>query len=278
MKIRSRCRDIIGQVLALSLVAVLALAGSPCVAGAKGKVTYMVMGDTMEPLMITRPGEPLAGGMFTEIVKLVFEESDVEIQPMVLPWQRIVVELRERNDWLMHGIPAFFEPAISYELSDKPVFPFNHVAISLRDGNLSINGPEDLFGRSVILVENYHYPGLDPFLDKPLVGKGSGKILALRAFDPQGALRMLRHKRGDVVIGYQARMLHHLGNADLELDDVRFQDASNIVPTQNMHIAFSPRMPDYIRRLINERLVTITEDGRLASILERYYGPKSLVE
>ena len=29
--------------------------------------------------------DPMAGGMFTEIVKAVFEESDYQVEPMVMP-------------------------------------------------------------------------------------------------------------------------------------------------------------------------------------------------
>ncbi|MGI9386876.1 MAG: substrate-binding periplasmic protein [Methyloligellaceae bacterium] len=242
-------------------------------AASKTEIKYFILAGTMEPLMIMEPGNPMAGGMFTEIVKRVFQDSPYVVEPMVMPWQRMTVELKKRKDWIMHGIPAFFEPDIPYRLSNIPVFPFNHIAVTLRDKPLKIRTAQDLFDRTVILVENYHYPGLDLHLDKPLIGKGGGKIKSIRAFKPQGTLRMLKHRRGDAVIGFQPRLLYHLQAADLKFDDVRFQDASAIVPTQPMYIAFSPKLPGSFEMFVNERLEALRSRGEITEILERYYGP-----
>ena len=131
---------------------------------------------------------------------------------------------------------------------------------------------EDLFGRSVILVENYHYPGLDPYLGDPLVGESSGEIHAVRAFKPGGTLKMLKHHRGDVVIGFQPRILYHMAAAGLTLDDVVIQDVSNIIPTQPMFVAYSPGFPAEFGQFLNSRLAAMRDSGELMAILDRYYG------
>lgn len=245
---------------------------------AASSIKYFILTGTMEPLMIMEPGDPMAGGMFTEIVKEVFEDSDYTLEPVVMPWQRMTDELKRRDDWIMHGVPAFFEPDIPYRLSEVPVFPFNHIAISLRNSDIRINDVDDLFGRTVILVENYHYPGLDPYLDHPLVGSGSGQIRSVRAFKPEGTLKMLKHHRGDIVIGFQPRLLHHLEASGLQFGDVEFHDASNIVPTQQMHVAYSPGLPPEFSEFLNARLAELQTDGTLARIREEYYGPLGVPE
>jgi hypothetical protein len=236
-------------------------------------VKYFILTGTMEPLMILAPGDPMAGGMFTDIVKTVFDGSPYTVEPMVMPWQRMTAELRQRDDWIMHGIPAFFEPDIPYRLSEVPVFPFNHIAVTLRDSSFAIDRVEDLFGHSVILVENYHYPGLDPYLDDPLVGDSNGEIQAVRAFKPDGTLKMLAHRRGDVVIGFQPRILYHMAAAGLTLDDVVIQDVSHIIPTQPMFVAYSPGFPAEFGEFLNSRLAAMRDSGALMTILDRYYGP-----
>lgn len=245
-------------------------------ARAEDTVKYFILAGTMEPLMIMTPGDPMAGGLFTDILKRVFDNSPYTLEPMVMPWQRMTGELVARDDWLMHGIPAFFEPDIPYRLSSVPVFPFNHVAVTLRGTDLTVRVPADLFGRTVILVENYHYPGLDPYLDNPLVGTGSGEVASVRAFKPDGTLRMLKHGRGDVVIGFQPRLVYNLAAAGLSVDDVRFQDASGIVPTQSMHVAYSPNLPLAFETFLNGRLAEMHANGELAEIVTPYYGPMGL--
>ena len=259
----------------LSLAGCLLLTG-PTVKAAT-PVTYLILAETVEPLMIVRPDDPMAGGIFTEIVKQVFANSDYVIEPKVMPWQRMTTELRQRDNWIMHGAPAFFEPDIPYELSRVPVFPFNHIAVTLRDHDFSIRQPQDIFGRTVILVENFHYAGLDAYLAHPAAGSGSGVVKSVRAFSPAGTLRMLKHRRGDVVFGWQARLLYNLSSAGLSLDEVRFQDASSIIPTQNLHFAYSPRWPASFKAFVNTRLQMLQNEGALNTIFQKYNEPKGLL-
>lgn len=245
---------------------------------AETKVSYFILAETVEPLMIVRNGDLMAGGLFTEIVKKVFEGSEYVIEPMVMPWQRMKDALRQRNDWVIYGFREGFEPDIPFELSRAPIFPFNHVAATLRDNNITIKKPEDLFGQTVILVENFHYPGLDAYLTNPTAGTGSGDIVSVRSFTPKGTLSMLKHRRGEVVLDWQARLVYNLAAADLTLDDVQFQDASGIIPTKAMYFAYSPGWSDSFKQFVNARLQTLRDEGTLDAILQKYSGPKDILQ
>lgn len=245
---------------------------------AETRVSYLILAQTVEPLMIVRDGNPLAGGLFTDIVKKVFEDSDYVIDPVVMPWQRMKGALRHRHNWISYGFRDGFESDIPFELSRVPIFPFNHVAATLRDNNITIAKPADVFGRVVILVENFHYPGLDTYLANPAAGSGSGEITSVRAFSPGGTLRMLKHRRGDVVFDWQARLVYNLAAAELELDEVRFQDASRIIPTKDMYFAYSPHWSMAFKQFIDVRLQTLRDDGTLDALLQKYSGPKDLLQ
>jgi ABC-type amino acid transport substrate-binding protein len=251
-------------------------AALPATAYGKTKITYFILAGTMEPLMIMSPEDPMAGGFFTAIIKRVFKDSPYAVIPKVMPWKRMIKEFAKTDNWLMHGIPAFFEPDIPFRLSKVAVFPFNHIAITLRERHFNIGSVQDLFGKTVILVENYHYPGLDKFLDKPLVGTGKGRVLSVRSFKPVGQMRMLVHRRGDVAIGFQPRLLYNMKKAGVTLDQVNFQDVSGIIPTQQMYIAFSPKLPPAFSGFLNERLSNMKSDGTIAKILQKYYAPIGL--
>lgn len=244
----------------------------------KGKISYLILGGTVEPLMITKPGDPMDGGIITEIIELIFKNSGYEIVPKVMPWKRLVEELRNGEDWINYGYPVGNEPDIPLEFSTMPVMAFNHVAITLKSNHFNIDNISDVENRVAILVENFHYPGLDLHLDKPLVGTGGGPIKTVRAFTPKGTLQMLQHKRGDVVFGFQARMLYNLEQSDLTLDDVRFQDASWIIPSQPLYLTMSPELPPEVKSLVNSGLNRLTADGTLKRILRKYTGPDDLVE
>ena len=86
-------------------------------------------------------------------------------------------------------------------------------------------------------------------------------------------LRMLKHERGDVVIDWQPRIIYNLANSGLAFDDIYFHDASEIVPTKNVHLAFSSHQSDKFRTFVNLRIKMLTDSGKLQEIVERYYKP-----
>jgi polar amino acid transport system substrate-binding protein len=237
------------------------------------KVTYLILAETVEPIMIVRDGDPMAGGIMTDIVQLIFESSEHAVEPLVLPWQRMKVEFTQRDDWITHGFPESFEAKNSYERSDLPAFPFNHTAVTLKDRDISIKTLADLEGLTLILVENFQYPLLDDYIDQASRGETTEPIGVLRAFSPRGALEMLRHGRGDVVIDWHARSVYNLSAAGLLIEDVEFHDATHIVPTKNIHLIFSRQQPEEIKALINQRMRVLTDSGKLNELVEKYYTP-----
>ena len=239
---------------------------------AETPVSYFVLAQTVEPLMIVRDGDPMAGGLFTDILKKVFENSEYVIEPTVMPWQRMKKELRRSNSWVTYGFREGFENDIPFELASIPIFPFDHVAATLADSELTVHQPGDLFGRTVILVENFHYPGLDKYLTNAAAGGGSGQVESVRAFDIKGTLEMLKHRRGDVVFDWGLRLIHNLPAANMERDEIRFQDASAIIPTRNMYFAYSPNWPDSFKQFVHQRLEHLKADGSLDTILQKYSG------
>jgi polar amino acid transport system substrate-binding protein len=268
-----RLKLLLGTIIAVLFS--IALEGS---AQSKGKISFLILSGTVEPLMITTADDPMAGGIITEIVEAIFAETEYEVVPRIMPWKRMATELKIGSDWVTYGFQGGFDPDMPHEMSNTPVLSFNHVAITLRSNHLQVVEASDVSGKTAILVENFHYPGLDPYLDTPIVGDGDGTIKTVRAFSPKGTLRMLRHGRGDVVFGYHARMLYSLTNTGLELSDLRFQDASQIIPTKPLYIAMSPSHPPEVKQLINEGLQRLEADGTLARILRNYSGPEDLIE
>lgn len=242
-------------------------------AGAAERVTYMVLADTVEPIMIVRDGDPMAGGLMTEIVELVFENSDYVIAPRVLPWQRMRAEFEQSDDWVVHGIPGSFGDDVAYEMSELPIFPFNHVAVTMKGSGINIKDIHDLHKRTLILIENFHYAKLDDHLAQAGDDVDGNTIGVLRSFSPSGSLDMLRHGRGDIVIDWQARIIHNLDAAGLNFDDVEFHDATSIVPTENVYLAFSARQSDEFRNFVNGRIRVLTDSGQLADLVRKYYAP-----
>jgi len=239
----------------------------------KERITYLILAETVEPIMIVRDGDPMAGGIMTEIIKLIFSNSNYVVEPVVLPWQRMKLEFNLRNDWVIHGIPESFGEDTPVEMSKLPIFPFNHSAVTLKEQNIHIEKLDDLKNRQLILVENFHYNKLDDYIASVTQINSKDRVQVIRAFTPAGTLRMLKHKRGDVVIDWQARLIYNLASAGLQYDDVEFHDATKLVPTKNVHLAFSPNQPEKFRTFINTRIEELRQSQQLSTLVKKYYHP-----
>ncbi len=59
----------------------------------------------------------------------------------------------------------------------------------------------------------------------------------------------------------------------IETRRIRDVQYPTIVPTENMHVAFSARQSDEFRSFVNERIRTLTESGELFELAKKYYAP-----
>jgi hypothetical protein len=237
-------------------------------------LTFLVLADTVEPLMVTSDNDPMAGGIVTDVVREIFKDSRQIVLPLVVPWQRMKVEMRSRDDWIMYGSPSQCRPEADCAISLQQIVSFEHVLVTLADVEPKPSGVEDLFGKRLLLVENFHYPGLDRYLSTPMDINGSGEIQDIRAFTPASALKMLRHQRGDAYVDWRLRVLYNLPEAGLNVDQVHLADFSKIMPTQGIHLLYSSKIPAETALTINTRLAAIIENGTLSRIVQAYISPQ----
>lgn len=246
--------------------AMLALAST----GSDRTLTYLVLADTVPPLMITTEDDAMAGGIVTDVIQTLASTTGHALRAEVIPWQRMTELMSERGDWLMYGPSSRCVPARGCISSSVPMLEFDHVVVTLAGSSLSVKRLEDLFGKRLLLVDNYHYPALDAHLATPVDAQGSGAIVDIRAFTPVGALRMLRHGRGDAYVDWRRRVLYNLADAGLAAEQLRLEDASHIVPTQGLHLFYSAKLPAELREQLDRALVRMHQDGSLRAILDRY--------
>ncbi len=257
----------------IGFIHVVLIACAGATTAAERALTYLILADTVPPLMITTADDPMAGGVVTDVVQQMFANTDYDIRPLVVPWQRMTEEMLERDDWITYGPRTRCTVERGCARSKDPILQFEHVVVTLADSPLVVRNHENLFGRNLLLVDNFHYPGLDQYLATPVDQAGSGEIRDIRAFTPEGALRMLRHRRGEAYIDWRLRVMYNLSGAGLAPGDVRLTDASNIVPTQGIHLIYSDKLSAELRAFIDERLAEMHLDGTLANIIDRATSP-----
>jgi hypothetical protein len=141
---------------------------------AERTLTYLILADTVSPLMITTADDPMAGGVVTDVVEQIFADTNYAVRPFVVPWQRMTEEMAEGDDWITYGHRTRCKIERGCARSEEPILQFAHVVVTLVDSSLAVRNHEDLFGRNLLLVDNFHYPGLDRYLETPVDAQGSG--------------------------------------------------------------------------------------------------------
>ncbi|WP_174874563.1 substrate-binding periplasmic protein [Vogesella oryzae] len=229
-------------------------------------VKYMVL-EEVEPFQIVTRGNPMYGGLVTEVVSRIFRDSPHQLQAVVAPSPRLNA-MRSKGrlgNWLSYGAKQWLQPG--WQLSKEPVYTWHHVLLVPRQSEFQYHRVNDLFGHSLILMHGYDYPGLDGFLRSR---HPHGRIIDQRALSQEGALRMLRAGRGVGYIDTNLRVRYNLRQQGLSPAGFRFYDLSAVIPNIELHLMYSKLMPQAVKELIDRRLAEMRQSSELAAIAKRY--------
>ncbi|MFC3531017.1 substrate-binding periplasmic protein [Vogesella facilis] len=229
-------------------------------------IRYMVI-EQVEPFQIVTRDDPLHGGLVTEIVRQVFQGSPFQLRPVVAPALRLDAMRSggQTPNWLSYGARPWLHAG--WQLSQQPLFSWRHVLAVPKSSPFRYRRLSDLFGKPLILMYGYDYPGLDKYLRSK---SGVGRISDQRALSQDSAIRMLRAGRGVGYIDTELRLLYNLRQQGLSPADFRFYDFSRVIPRIDIHLMYDQRLPEDAKALIDSRLADMRQSGELAAIMQHY--------
>lgn len=229
-------------------------------------ISYMVI-EQVEPFQLTARGNPMAGGLVTEIVQQVFRDSPHQLHPVAAPARRLDA-MRHSGllpNWLSYGATPWLQPG--WQLSQQPIFSWRHVLAVPRASRFHYRAIDDLFGKPLILMHGYDYPGLDRYLRSK---SRQGRISDQRALTQSSAISMLLAGRGVGYVDTELRLVYNLRQLGLSSADFRFYDLSAVIPVIEMHLMYDRSMADGVKTLIDRRLGEMRQSGQLAAIVQHY--------
>lgn len=229
-------------------------------------ISYMVI-EQVEPFQVVSRDNPLAGGLVTDIVQQVFLGSLHQLRPVVAPAPRLYAMRLggQLPNWLSYGAKPWLQPG--WQLSQHPIFSWRHVLAVPKSSRFRYRNIEDLFGKPLILMHGYDYPGLDGHLRSK---SRLGRISDQRALTQQGAIRMLLAGRGVGYVDTELRLVYNLRQQGLSPADFRFYDLSAVIPQIDMHLMYDHSLPEEVKVLIDRRLSELQQSGQLAAIVQHY--------
>ncbi|WP_163833199.1 substrate-binding periplasmic protein [Spartinivicinus ruber] len=229
------------------------------------EVNYVVIEKQAQPFQIEESDKEHSG-IVTDIVKEVFKNSDYQLTTHTYPFKRMIsiMEQKKYKNWVTFGSPAW--PGIQNEnLSTLPVYNVENVMLIKKPG-FKYEKSSDLFGKTVILMDGFDYPGIEDLVKQ-------GKIKEIRVKGHSAAFNILDRPTMAKFTGFielKARILYNLRQVQRNTDEYLMLDVGDIADNYSIHLAFSKQMDKNIQEFINNKLSSLRDEGKLENIVNKY--------
>lgn len=228
------------------------------------EINYMVIQDQAQPFQ-NHQNKKHHTGIITDIVKEIFSGPEYEVKIHTLPFNRMIsmLEKGDIKNWITFGSPNW--PGVqSVNLSKLPVFNVQHSLLTSTQQDFDINSAEDLFGKTVILLHGFNYPGLEEHIAEK-------RIKAINVKNYKSAFKVvnrLKDKAGFVEM--DVRIKYNLKKEDLATKDYNLHNFSKVIENYDLHLAMSPKFNKELQQHLESELDKLLQSGGLEKIISAY--------
>ena len=204
-------------------------------------------------------------GIITDIVKEIFAGPDFDLKIHTLPFNRMIsmLEKGDIENWITFGSPNW--PGVqSANLSKLPVFNVQHSLLTSTQQEFDINSAKDLFGKTVVLLHGFDYPGLDEHIAKK-------RIKAIKVKSYKSAFKVVNRLKGKAgFVEMDVRIKYNLKKEELPIEDYNLHNFSQVIANYDLHLAMSPQFDKELQQHLEKSLDKLYQSGSLAKIIKAY--------
>ncbi|WP_394203512.1 substrate-binding periplasmic protein [Shewanella waksmanii] len=235
-------------------------------------LTYLVIAQQAEPFQIVDAQHHAIhySGIITDIVyELAEHHLDISLATEHAPFLRYIRSMhdKDKQPWLSYGSPAWAKVSgveiQNSNLIATPLFTVKHQLVSLAATELNYRTIDELFGKSVILLTGYSYPGLDQYIE-------SGQINAVTVNSHQSALKALKNRRGIAFVSMGIRSHYTINRYHFNKQDFDFADFSDTIKPNTIHLSHSEDLPQALINKLNAAIISMHQDHKIAQIIAKY--------
>ncbi|QDO84468.1 hypothetical protein FM037_16230 [Shewanella psychropiezotolerans] len=231
-------------------------------------LTYLAISSQAEPFqIIAQPNK----GIVTDILAQAVQNLDITFTEQAYPFMRYVRMMHTDHYplWISYGSPAWqgdSEISIqSRHLSKVKLFDVTHVLVIKADRDFNFYSIEALFGKTVITLNGFSYPGLDEYV-------ATGEIDTLAVRSHESALRAIDNSRGIAFIAMKTRALYTISEAGLDREKFKLIDFSSIIPPYPIHLSYSSTVTEKTKLSIDKAIAELKGSGKVDQIIKFYQG------
>lgn len=226
---------------------------------ADNKITYFIADKSSSPIQIsTKNSEQL--GIVTDVINSI-EKQNIHFSHSILPFKRMMKYMKNpKVKWITYGSAAW--PGLqSLSLSKTPIMTVKHSFLTLKSNQY--NKISDLFGKSLVLIHGFDYPGLAAYIEQD-------KFDIMYVKDHEAAIKVIAMGRAVAFPEMNIRLNYHLKKMNFPSDNFNFHYIGNIIADYDINLCFSLNFPELLKEKIEAVLVEMNSDGRLKTIINKY--------
>ena len=233
------------------------------------ELTYLIIANQAEPFQINSSNYQANSGIISDVVAALANKKNLTITTHVMPFKRYVHEIEKNTytNWISYGSPLWrLEKqhwAQNKRLSKQALFRAHHSLVQRHDDPTHYAEVEDLFGKTVILLKGFDYPGVMPFIK-------TGQIKKVDVKSHQSALKALTSKRGDVFIEMDSRIRYALKQHNIDRSSLKLSDVPLITPSLDIHLSFGDEVSQDTIDWIDDQIIIMKANAQLEAIINRY--------
>jgi len=257
------------------LLTLLILSLVPSKQGCADKLTYLVISHQAEPFQIVNQkvdqNVPVHQGIISDIVYASLKESDVEVTTLTYPFKRFILMMAPQHTprWISYGSPAWLtthgEEAQNRRLSKNKLFDVSHVLVTKKDSAFTVNRIDDLFGKTIITLKGFTYPGVDRYIK-------AGLIFKVEVSSHESALKAVETGRGIGFVAMKSRALYTIRDTELNRNDFTLVDFAKVIAPYPIHLSFSDAVPAQLIEQVDLQVLKLKQSHRIDEIMRLYIG------
>lgn len=225
--------------------------------------TYYIIDSSGAPLQINPEISNTNKGLLSDLLFEIYKErNDVNINPMVLPFNRMIHYMKNETHkhWINYGSPVW-GGVQSGVLTKEKVFTVKHQFLSVT--KVKIEKEQDLYGKNIVIIRGFNYPGLEALEKKRLV-------TFVKVPDHKAAILAIKKKRAEVFPDMGLRVKYMAAKYGLKKEEYYLSDAHYLIPDYDIHLSFSKAFPSKELDFIDSKMAALHKNGFIKSLIHKY--------
>lgn len=226
---------------------------------ADNEITYFIADKSSSPFQISTQQSKRVG-IVTEVINSI-EKNNIDFTHSILPFKRMIKYMKNpKAKWITYGSAAW-PGQQSLSLSRTSIMTVKHSLLTLKSNKY--NKISDLFGKSLVLIHGFDYPGLAAYIEQD-------KFDIIYVKDHAAAIKIIAMGRAVAFPEMNIRLNYHLKKMNLVRDNFNFHYIGNIIADYDINLCFSENFPKKSKTKIEDLLLEMKNNGSLENIINTY--------